>query len=139
MTKTVILVVALVGALGLAACGGSPADKVGVGERDFSISLASASIAPGSVDFRVDNTGPSGHELLIFKTDLADGSLPLDGDGRVNEDHGAGITKVFDSGSDTPAGKVRTMHAKLTPGRYVVICNVGNHYRLGMHTALTVT
>jgi hypothetical protein len=136
-----MLLVALVGALGLAGCGGggSPADKVGVAERDYSISLASGSIAPGKVDLRVDNTGPSGHELLIFKTGLADGSLPLGADGRVNEDHGAGITKVFDSGSDTPAGKVRTMHASLPPGHYVVICNIGNHYELGMHTSLTVT
>lgn len=134
-----LCVVGLVSTLAATACGSTPAQKIAVSERDYSIALDSASVANGKLDLDQTNAGPSSHEVLVFRTDLAADALPLGADGRVDEDHGAGITKVFDSGSDTAAGKQRTLHTSLPPGRYVVICNINNHYTLGMHASLTVT
>jgi hypothetical protein len=124
--------------VGLVACGSHPGEQVAVNERDYSITLERAAVGRGRLDLMVTNQGPSGHELLIFRTGLADGALPLGPDGRIDEDHGSGIVKVFDSGSDIPAGRRRPLHTTLGAGRYVVVCNLANHYQLGMHTTLTV-
>lgn len=132
------IIAVLLPMLELVACGSSPGEKLAVSERDYSISVADTAVRSGRLDLVVTNQGPSGHELLIFRTGLADGALPVGPDGRIDEDHGTGITKVFDSGSDIPAGRQRSLHTTLGAGRYVVVCNLANHYQLGMHTTLTV-
>jgi uncharacterized cupredoxin-like copper-binding protein len=107
-------------------------------EKDFSITPAAISAKGGLVDFTVANTGPSPHEFLIFQSDLGPDKFPLGSDGRVNE-AAEGITKVFDSGTNIDVGGTKTFHAALTPGHYVLVCNLpGGHYAAGMHTAFTV-
>jgi uncharacterized cupredoxin-like copper-binding protein len=105
-------------------------------EKDFGIQPAAPIHKGGLVDFTVTNKGPSGHELLIFQTDLAGDKLPLT-NGRVDE-AGDGITKVFDSGDNVNPGQSKTFHAALTPGHYVYVCNLPGHYLAGMHTEFTV-
>src|SRR5207253_9632711 len=112
------LAAALVPTLVLAGCGSSPAEKLDVAERDYSLTVDRPSLPGGRLDVDVANRGPSGHELLLFRTNLDDGALPLGADGRVDEDHGAGITKVVDSGSDVAAGKRRSLRATPAPGHY---------------------
>jgi hypothetical protein len=88
------------------------------------------------MDPRVTNTGPSGHELLVFHTDLAPDKLPLGPDGRVDE-AGVGVLKVFDSGANIDPGTTKAFHTALAAGRYVLVCNLPGHYHAGMHTAFT--
>jgi uncharacterized cupredoxin-like copper-binding protein len=112
--------------------------SLAVSEHDFAITPRASSIGEGVVDLRVTNAGPSQHELLIFRTDLAPDQLPLGPDGRVDEG-GEGVLKVFDSGNNIDVGATTTFHTALAAGRYVLVCNLPGHYRAGMHTAFTVT
>jgi uncharacterized cupredoxin-like copper-binding protein len=139
--------------LGLAACSSSSSSStpttdttttaptstgdVGVAEKDFSISLDSSSAPAGEVTFTVANAGPSVHEFVVFKTDLAADQLPTDNKGDVDES-GAGVTHI-DEIEDIAAGSTdSTLKVDLESGAYVLICNLPGHYGLGMHTAFTV-
>src|ERR1051325_1089496 len=66
------------------------ATTVGATEKDFAISLDSANAKAGSLSFNVMNDGPSTHEFVIFKTDLAEDKLPLKSDGSAVDEEGAG-------------------------------------------------
>jgi uncharacterized cupredoxin-like copper-binding protein len=121
----------------------APAAPVGptslaVAEHDFQIAPAVTSVPAGLVDLHVTDNGPTGHELLIFQTDLAPDKLPIGSDGRVDET-GAGIQKVFDSGANIDVGTTKTFHTAFAAGSYVMVCNLPGHYKAGMHTAFTVT
>jgi uncharacterized cupredoxin-like copper-binding protein len=117
--------------------GAGSAVSVSVTEKDFAIAPTAPAAAAGLVDFAVNNAGPSEHEFLIFKTDLAADKLPLGSDGRVDE-NAAGATKVFDSGSNIAVGGSKTFQTALTPGNYVLVCNLPGHYAAGMHTTITL-
>jgi uncharacterized cupredoxin-like copper-binding protein len=114
----------------------SSPSSVAVSEHDFAISLATSSVPAGNVTLMIANSGPSSHELLAFRTSLADDQLPLGADGRINED---ALPKVVDTNTDLAGGTQRKVTAILSPGRYVLVCNLPGHYKLGMHTVLTVT
>jgi uncharacterized cupredoxin-like copper-binding protein len=142
------LAVALVGA----ACGGDedetsapPASggtdtgmgtPISVTEKDFSIAVDPASAAAGEISFEVTNDGPSVHEFVVFKTDLAPDALPTDG--ATVDEEGEGLTAV-DEIEDIAVGSTQTLDVDLDAGNYVLICNIAGHYESGMHTAFTVT
>jgi uncharacterized cupredoxin-like copper-binding protein len=105
-------------------------------EHDFGLATNTTSVSGGPVAFDITNQGPSSHELLAFRTDLPEDQLPLGPDGRINED---AIPKVLDTQTDLPAGSERDLSEPLAPGRYVLVCNLPGHYKLGMHTVITVT
>jgi uncharacterized cupredoxin-like copper-binding protein len=124
---------------GSTASAASPATvtPLGVTLQTFTITPSQPSVPAGPVDLTVTNGAPIGHELLIFRTDLAADKLPIGSDGRVDEG-GTGIVKVFDSGANVDAGKSTTFHTALSAGHYVLVCNLPGHYAGGMHTAFTV-
>jgi uncharacterized cupredoxin-like copper-binding protein len=155
-SKRLVLVSALsVLALVAAACGGddntgggessaatttaAPAGSgtVNATEKDFAIALDSSTATSGQVDFEITNEGPSTHEFVVFKTDLAPDALPLNKDGDVDEE-GKGV-KHIDEVEDIAAGSSESLDVNLDPGSYVVICNLPGHYKLGMHAPLTVS
>ncbi len=139
------LAVAMVVAIGLvgAGCGSDPYDAgrattVKVYERDFAIGLSTPTATAGTVTLTIQNAGPSAHELVIFRTDLPAGDLPLGDDGNIDEDDPA-LENVFDTGDQNlSAGETRTVTAELEPGRYVVVCNLPGHYAMGMRAPLVV-
>jgi uncharacterized cupredoxin-like copper-binding protein len=125
------------------ACGSSPGTAAtgvpGDGtivttEKDFGIALEEASTPAGSVTFDISNDGPSTHELVVLKTDLAEDALPVDGSTVTEE----GLDLV-DEVEDIAPGLGTSLTVDLEPGSYVVICNIEGHYGAGMHAALTVT
>jgi uncharacterized cupredoxin-like copper-binding protein len=107
---------------------------VGVTEKDFAISLASSSVASGTVSFNIANEGPSAHEFVVIQSDLAPDALPVK-DGVVEEDKVDGVGEQ----EDIAPGTTTTLSLDLAPGSYVVICNVPGHYEQGMSAGLTVT
>jgi uncharacterized cupredoxin-like copper-binding protein len=111
---------------------------VAVNQKDFAISLSSASVSSGQVTFVIHNAGPSPHELKVFRTDLAEDKLPTTSSGDVNET-GPGVTRVAATPATTNPGSSQQLSATLSPGRYVLVCNLPAHYRIGMHTVLVVT
>ena len=113
----------------------SQTSTISVGEgmpKTFTLSLTRTRVPAGKVTFRVSNHGPITHELLVIRTKLDSAALPGPAQ-RVSE---AGI--VLDSG-DVRAKNAKTLSAKLSPGHYVVICNLPGHYAGGMRADLTVT
>jgi uncharacterized cupredoxin-like copper-binding protein len=89
----------------------------------------------GVVTLRVHNDGPDHHELLVARSAH---TLPLRSDGlTVNEE----AIQHDEPGALEPAeaGAVRQLRVTLTPGRYVLFCNMAGHYLGGMHATLLVT
>lgn len=110
--------------------------------KEWSITLSPTSGASGDVTFTIANSGAFVHELIIRKTDLAADALPLNGAGEVDETD----PRLEDVGEleDIQAGSTgNTLTVTVTPGHYVVFCNlhVGTvlHYQQGLHTDFTVS
>src|SRR3954466_9858386 len=115
----------------------SASGGVGATEKDFAITLDTSTTSAGSVTFDIANQGPSTHEFVVFKTDLAPDALPTSSDGTVDE-KGKGVEHI-DEVEDIAAGSNETLTTNLDAGSYVVICNLPGHYQQGMHAALTVS
>jgi uncharacterized cupredoxin-like copper-binding protein len=111
---------------------------IGATIQDMSIKLSTHSMPAGKVTFDITNNGPSLHELVVLKTDVALGQLPDNPDeaGQVLEE-GAGIVPMGEDGN-IPAGTTATLTLTLKPGTYQIICNLPGHYAAGMYTDLTV-
>jgi uncharacterized cupredoxin-like copper-binding protein len=132
MRATVAILAGLLAA-GCSAGGGS-AHVVPVTEKDFRIS-APAQVAAGDVSLAVRNRGPISHELIIVKEGTA--PLPLRGDGlTVDEDAVEARTALAVEPQQAGTQTVARVH--LTPGRYVLFCNMAGHYLGGMRAELDV-
>ena len=118
-------------------CGqtGSPGSSViAVSERDFAVT-APKSLDAGDVVFRVQNRGPDAHELLVVRA--PSGRLPMRSDGlTVDEERlqrrEVGVLEAAE------VNAVRDLRLHLTPGRYILFCNMSGHYIGGMHRLLVV-
>lgn len=93
-------------------------------------------IKAGELTFTFTNVGTIKHELLVIRTDLPVGKIPVGADGRINEADPNSLN-VGETG-DLDVGKTITFKAKLEPGKYQLVCNITNHYKNGMYTAFTV-
>jgi uncharacterized cupredoxin-like copper-binding protein len=129
-----VSLVSLLCGCGAAAPASAPAPAAAaIAEKDFRIS-APATLPAGTVDLDVDNIGPVAHELVVVRGTKR--GLPLRADGiTVDED------KIEDrtAGALEPQPEgVHDLQVSLTPGRYVLICNMTGHYRAGMHTQIRV-
>ena len=114
--------------------GGDSMGGIATTLKDFSISASPADAAAGDVTFEVKNDGPSDHEMVIIKTDLAPDALPTDSKGEVIEDEVDAVDEVEDVAPGTSA----SLSVNLEAGTYVLICNLPGHYAAGMSTAFTV-
>jgi uncharacterized cupredoxin-like copper-binding protein len=112
------------------------ANKLNIAISEMKVDV-SPTFAAGKYTFTITNTGTLPHELLAFKSDLAQANFPTDSTGDVVED-GPGITKTSD-GDNIDPGKSQTREIDLKPGTYLFTCNLAGHYHGGMHTVVTVT
>ena len=121
-----------------AACSAGPSDtsetpSVYIDMSDFKIAADHPAIAAGHVVIGIRNHASTAHELKVIKTDLAPDQLPVDpATAKVTEDGKVGELLNIAGGAS------RKLVLELTPGKYVLICNVAGHYQLGMHAALEV-
>ena len=118
----------------LVACGGG--DDIGgsgvvVEMTDYAVKLSTDSIGAGRVKFGVRNRSGQVHDFHLLRTDAPADKLPMEGVKAREEGHVAHIAEI-------PGGRARAVTAELTPGNYVIICNVPTHYGLGMYAALRV-
>ena len=139
MRTTIVVLTALLGVACSSSSGTTPAaaNTIAVSEADFSITLAPATVTAGAVTFTSTNGGKVDHELVIFKTDLDPAKMPLKADGTVDE-KGAGVTHIDTEIEDLTAGASKSMTVTLAAGKYVVLCNVADHYGRAMRASLTV-
>ncbi len=103
-------------------------------ERDFKIT-APRVVRAGEIELRSQNRGPDDHELIVVRH--SEGRLPMRSDGiTIDEDalqrQEVGVLKPF------APRTVAVLRVELTPGRYVLFCNMAGHFLGGMHTTLVV-
>ena len=118
--------------------------------QEYSIVAQQGVVKSGKVKFEVHNAGSMTHELVIFRAANA-ASLPKvkkAGErsiGAINEEAVAEANKMGETG-DVTVGSTVTKTLVLTPGTYVMFCNIDsksggvvfNHYTHGMVASLTV-
>ena len=95
---------------------------------------AIASVKAGEIRFNIRNDGTNVHEFVVIKSDAAPGSFPVV-DGTIDEE-AAGTSPGEVEDIQPGASDVGTM--RLSPGKYVLLCNLPAHYEQGMHASLTV-
>jgi hypothetical protein len=100
--------------------------------KDFEISLDPTSSPAGQTKFKVTNEGPAVHEFVVFKSDLAADKLPVDDEGLVDE-AGEGVELIGEV-EDMEPNSTHDLSEDLDAGKYVIICNIPGHYKLGMAT-----
>ena len=119
---------------GCAAPPGSASPIVRVTEKDFKIA-APRRLDAGDVVLRVRNRGPDQHELLVIKVGRR--GLPYRVDGLTVDEEAVEASEVGVLEPGEPGG-VRDLAVHLTPGRYVLLCNMSGHYLGGMRRTLVV-
>jgi uncharacterized cupredoxin-like copper-binding protein len=92
------------------------------------------SVPAGPVTFSIVNTGYLPHELIVLQTSVPQDQLPLStSDPKMVQTPGQ-----VGAASNIAPGATATLSLNLAAGPYVLICNIENHYKDGMHVALTV-
>lgn len=97
----------------------------------MTLTLSPASVPAGKITFTVKDTGTIKHEMVVLKATPA--QLVVGADGKVSEDSTAGEV------GEVEIGKTKAGSLTLKAGTYEVVCNIKDHYGLGMHATLTVT
>jgi uncharacterized cupredoxin-like copper-binding protein len=103
----------------------------------MSIRVDQQTVKSGTVTFDVTNWSRSVlHEMLVVSVDNPTAPLPYDyPQARVPEDQ----VKVLGEAADLQPNISKTFEVKLTPGSYLLICNLPGHYAAGMAVPLSVT
>jgi uncharacterized cupredoxin-like copper-binding protein len=104
---------------------------------DFKVRRDAAVVPAGTVSFRILNEGPTTHEVIVIRTDRASDKLPLQRDGLTVDEEAPGID-LLDEVEGLDIDDRRTLVLDLSPGHYVLYCNLEGHYLGGMHEELTV-
>ena len=103
----------------------------------MAVRINQPSVKAGAVRFDVTNWSRGMlHEMLVVAVDNPQAPLPYDySQAKVAEDQ----VKVLGDTGDLQPGASYTLDVTLTPGSYLLICNVPGHYAAGMVTPLSVT
>ncbi len=101
------------------------------------ISLDVATVAAGKVTFEVSNGSTDLiHEMVVSPIAARDSTLPYIADeNKIDEDAAGHLGEV----AELDPGKSGALSVELTPGLYILYCNIPGHYIGGMWTVLTVT
>jgi uncharacterized cupredoxin-like copper-binding protein len=108
--------------------GAAGARTVNVTLGEMYVRPSRTTISAGKVTFAAKNVGMLQHELMIERA-----PVKMSSPGHPVEDAAMGM---IDDMGHMGTGK---MTLKLTPGTYVLFCNVSGHYAAGQHTLFTVT
>ena len=123
---------------------GEAASTVGVSLIEWSVLPEETSAAAGTVTFEASNDGEMEHELVVIRSDLEPGALPLTDEMVVDETQ----VEVIGEIEEFAPGGTETASFDLEAGNYILLCNViheeesgevHRHYQLGMRTAFEVT
>ncbi len=108
-----------------------------MGQGMMAIRTDRTTVEAGAVTFDVSNWSRNlVHEMLVVAVANPDVQLPYDSsDQRIIEDQ----IKSLGETEEMQPGAVKTLTLDLTPGTYLLLCNVAGHYAAGMWTVLTVT
>ena len=105
--------------------------------EDYRIGSSVRTVSGGMVTFNVYSKGPSTHELAVFETTRPPDQLPLGDDGlRIDED--SSLLREAGELEQVDIGDTETFVLRLSPGTYVLVCNMEGHYLGGMYFSLVV-
>ena len=101
------------------------------------ITLDQASVPAGTVTFAVTNDSKDIiHEMIVSLVAAGTTELPyLADENRVDEEKAGHLGEV----AELDPGKGGALTVDLTPGTYILYCNIPGHFVGGMWTLLTVT
>jgi len=131
-------------AAGQPTVGGEEPSTVGISLIEWSVVADKTSVPAGTVTFEASNDGEEEHELMIIRSDLEPGALPLTDEMAVDETQ----VEVVGEIEEFAPGGTESASFDLEPGNYILICNlveemedgqIHRHYQLGMRTAFEVT
>jgi uncharacterized cupredoxin-like copper-binding protein len=93
-------------------------------------------VTAGDVTFDMTNVGDEVHELIVIKSDMDTAALPAGAArGEVDE---AAIGEYVGGWEDVQPGAAASGTLTLAPGRYILLCNLTDHYSRGMVSTLQV-
>ena len=104
-------------------------------DTNMGIKLSTEKVRAGEVTFEVTNSSQETiHEMLVSPAP-ADGKVPYDeNEAKFNEDKAGSLGEV----EETEPGKSGSLTLNLKPGKYILSCNIPNHFANGMWTTFTV-
>jgi uncharacterized cupredoxin-like copper-binding protein len=100
--------------------------------KEFKLTPKPTIAKAGKVTFVVKNVGKLEHEMVVMKTNLPAGKLPINAKGRVPE------KGVVGEAGDIKPGQTKKVTLTLKPGKYVLLCNLAGHYKAGQYAAFNV-
>lgn len=107
-----------------------------VTEKEMEIQLSPVTVPAGLVEFIVSNQGQLPHEMEIIKTDLPFDQLPLKGDRLDTKKAGQEIAEIEED--ELTSGVISSLRINLTPGKYLIECNLPGHFQAGMKAQFIV-
>ena len=127
-----------------AAAKATPTVKVTLIEYKVKLKPATVSAPAGKVKLVAKNKGSMLHEMVVVRAADA-AALPVDAEGSVVEDQ-IPEANLMGEIPEFKEGKTKSKVFALTPGTYVVFCNITedqggttiSHFKQGMHAVLTV-
>jgi uncharacterized cupredoxin-like copper-binding protein len=105
--------------------------------EDFLLHASTTTSPSGDITLHLENDGPSTHELNVDKTDLAADQLPLRTDGLSVAEDSPLLTRIK-AVEILESGDTANMELQLSPGHYVLYCNLEGHYLGHMYATLDV-
>ncbi len=132
MTVTRALV-ALAAAAAAASCGPGALPDVTVSLTDSGLAVDPPQVAAGHRVIAIRNGGTAIHELEVVRTDLAPADLPYD-----TRTAQTAIRDRIAERENIAVGATKRLSVDLTPGSYVLLCDLPGHYAAGMRGALLV-
>ena len=127
--------------LALVSCSHQPAAQRGanvpVTLEDYRIRSSVTTVPTGTVIFNVHSQGPSTHELAVLETTQLADQLPLGTDG-LTIDEDSSLLRETGELDQVDIGETETFVLRLSPGKYVLVCNMEGHYLGGMYLSLIV-
>jgi uncharacterized cupredoxin-like copper-binding protein len=129
------LTLAVLASLAGTACGNkastskAPVKVVHITERDFKISSPER-LPAGDVELAIKNEGPGDHELIVVREGKK--HLPFRADDVALDEEAAEESKSIAGALEPAPPGTHRLRVHLTPGRYVLFCNMSGHYLGGM-------
>ncbi|MQF64780.1 hypothetical protein FIM04_01475 [SAR202 cluster bacterium AC-409-J13_OGT_754m] len=87
----------------------------------------------GTIAFQVENKGLLNHDFIVVKTNLTADSLEVNSfEAKVNEQTVGEILGRIPQENLGPSSTY-SLSLNMSPGKYVIFCNVAAHYQSGMY------